>query len=279
MSKIPCKKCKSCGVYHDLSVAVCSKCQCDLSGVAALLIETEDIAAELRGEINEGVSVFVQSCSYCGALNFISDKTKRVRLCYNCHKARVATVTPVEYVEEPPVEQIEAEPETQESDGNATVFVGDGDAGHWQGIYDNIKNSMGAADLEPALADDDDEDDDIPSWGNIIGGKKQLPDIALTAIRYGTLSFKIEAKSDAPYMLGRSANQSEFLNNDVRVSNEHCYIVMKNDEWYVVDNRSANGTFVNSKDIGLRGERVLKNGDELTLGHHPDSMSFIITIK
>ena len=100
----------------------------------------------------------------------------------------------------------------------------------------------------------------------------------MTAIRFGRLSFAIEAKKDTPYLLGRSANQRAFLENDGRVGNEHCYILFKNGKWYVKDNHSANGTAVNSRDIGLNGEHVLNDGDELKLGHHSDSMAFRGTI-
>ena len=81
------------------------------------------------------------------------------------------------------------------------------------------------------------------------------------------------------YMLGRSAEQSAFLENDHRVSNRHCYLSYKNGAWYVKDNHSSNGTAVNSRDIGLNGESRLNDGDELKLGHHPDSMAFKVMIK
>ena len=94
---------------------------------------------------------------------------------------------------------------------------------------------------------------------------------------YGKLTFTVKADSGAQYMLGRSANQSSFLASDKRVGNEHCYLYFKDGFWYVKDNHSANGTAVNSKDIGLNGEARLNNGDELILGHNSDSMAFKIS--
>lgn len=80
-------------------------------------------------------------------------------------------------------------------------------------------------------------------------------------------------------MLGRSANQGAFLSQDGRVGNEHCYLFFRNGNWFVRDNNSKNGTAVNSRDIGLNGECMLSDGDELKLGHHPDSVAFRISIK
>ena len=115
MSKLPCKKCKKCGLYHDLSVEVCSGCGADLLKTPALLMETEEIPAENVGTINTAVDVFVQKCSACGALNFTSDEKNIVKICHNCHKARVRDVVPVRY-EEPSEEKPEAEAESKKNE-------------------------------------------------------------------------------------------------------------------------------------------------------------------
>lgn len=148
------------------------------------------------------------------------------------------------------------------------------------GITDNSKND---AILNP-FNDESDEDD--ADWGSILGVERnpqsnsieEKASITLTAITYGQFTFTVEANDGKSYLLGRSANQHEFLKHDPRVGNEHCYLVFKNGYWYVIDNHSSNGTAVNSQDIGLDGKRILNNGDELKLGHHPDSMAFRITI-
>jgi len=103
-------------------------------------------------------------------------------------------------------------------------------------------------------------------------------EITLSVIGYGDRSFTIKADLDSPYLLGRSANQGDLLANDLRVGNEHCYLLFRSNEWFVRDNHSANGTAVNSEDIGYNGERVLRDGDILKLGHHSDSISFRIKI-
>lgn len=327
MSKIPCKKCKSCGFYHDLSVTTCDECGTDLQKTPAFLIETEDIPGEKYGEIDEDVTVFVQKCSACGALNFTADKNSPVKVCHNCHKTRVASIEPVEYIE--PSDNVRTDDDSIEDDdasadetvvqaggsagtaGNAKVLFddddddNDDDSVQWQGILGNIRKTVGSPDPSPIRKaetphktnntppplendDNDDDDDDVSDWSGILGGKpapqkavaaSYSPAITLTAIRYGRLSFTIEAKPNQEYMLGRSANQSDFLCSDGRVGNEHCFLYFKIGSWYVKDNHSANGTAVNSRDLGLNGESRLNDGDELKLGHHSDSMAFRITIK
>ena len=106
-------------------------------------------------------------------------------------------------------------------------------------------------------------------------GKK----ITLLAVNYGQCIFTIDGTKESSYLLGRDANQKEFLNNDRRIGNEHCFIKYTDNRWYVVDNHSANGTFVNNRDIGDRGTKELADGDILKLGHDEDSLSFKVVIK
>ena len=103
--------------------------------------------------------------------------------------------------------------------------------------------------------------------------------MTLTAVTYGKCVFTVSSDMEEDYLLGRNANQRDFLANDIRVGNKHCYLKFKDGAWYVRDNDSSNGTAINSVDIGLGGERVLRDGDVLKLGHHSDSMAFRVSIK
>lgn len=180
----------------------------------------------------------------------------------------------------------------------------DDNASPWQGILGNLHKTAGPSPAAPqgvkstvaipvpAAADDkddDDDDDQAGNWSGILGNQSKpsaaaapaaaptaKKDITLTAIRYGRLSFTVEAGPN-PYMLGRSANQSRFLDQDGRVGNEHCYLFYRNGSWFVKDNHSGNGTAVNSRDLGLDGECRLTDGDELKLGHHSDSVAFRVS--
>lgn len=344
MSRIPCKKCPQCGLFHDFSVEEC-ECGKNLSGVGAQIVETGELPVEQYGEIDTARKVYMQKCSACGAVNYTDDPAHPVRVCYNCHKARIAAIVPVAYVEEAlDADGGEPKDEAAPAGGKAVIAPAlrdsedpgralrvdaapaaeddedddDDNAAQWQGILGNIRKTAGAAPaaspekptqqgaksapvtaaapVTPPAPDDDDDDDDVGDWSGILGlGAKQdtaavkapaaervaVPkrekSITLTAIRYGRLSFTVEAGERA-YMLGRSANQSDFLSQDTRVGNEHCCLFYENGSWFVKDNHSRNGTAVNARDIGLDGECRLSDGDELKLGHHGDSAAFRVTI-
>lgn len=323
MSRIPCRKCKSCGLVSDFTVTFC-ECGKTLSGLPVQLIETDDIPVECYGEIAENIPVYVQKCPACGALNFTADKENRVKVCHNCHKSRVAVIEPVPFenaddkedagkgavtngitaqtnIPKDTTERIRISPAISNDDDDDDDDDESGAVSSWATRLNNIRNAVGGCEPisrtklvgntagQSAFYDDDDDDDDEgeTDWSGVLGKKAQpqpkpitpqLPSITFIALRYGQHSFTITPAEGASYMLGRSANQSTFLNNDGRVSNEHCVITLRNGSWFVKDNHSANGTAVNSKDIGLNGERELHNGDALKLGHHPDSMEFRITI-
>ena len=320
MSKMPCRKCPGCGLYHSVSALICDECGMELKIVPALLVEIEDIPAELYGEIDENATVYVQKCSACGALNFSSSIYEPTKVCYNCHKTRIASTAPVEYIVNEDSDVASEDSVTKKVSDRAAISQEekvsrdifdpenddddeDDDFSQWQDILGNIRQVVGSAPLKkkntitetPTVSndcfaddlDEEDDDEDDADWSGILGDKSKstktdpiatIKEITLTAIRYGRLSFTIEAKDNRPYLLGRSANQSDFLSKDGRVGNEHCYIFFRNGFWYVKDNHSANGTAVNSRDIGLNGEHILSDGDELKLGHHPNSMAFRITL-
>lgn len=198
---------------------------------------------------------------------------------------------------------------TVDDDDNDDDDDDDDDFIQWQGILGNIQKTVGSSPvisqtklsqqsvkntIVMPIASDEDEEDEVGDWSGILGNKAKQntttpksqvvtpaanKDITLTAIRYGRLSFTVEAGPNT-YMLGRSANQGSFLSQsqDDQVGNEHCYLFYRNGNWFVQDNNSKNGTAVNSRDIGLNGECMLSNGDELKLGHRDDSVAFRISI-
>lgn len=257
MSKIPCRKCPKCGLYHDLSVLTC-KCGEELSAILAKLIELDDIPIEQLGTINKDIITYVQRCPKCKTSYFSLSKDKPAIKCDGCGK-KLDDIKPKQFIEKKANKK-----ENSKADiSNREV------SSHKEHI------SQCVTDLEKV---DQNKDDDwfVDKRSNIekiVGlGKRN---ITFTAIRGGELSFTIKAE-DEPYMLGRSSNQSNFLKKDRRVGNEHCCIFFKNGSWYVKDNNSKNGTFVNSEDIGQNGEKLLKDGDELKLGHNVDSITFSV---
>lgn len=326
MNKVPCKKCPICGLFNDFTIEEC-ECGKRLNNIGAQLIDIDELSPEQFGEINASLKIYVQKCSACGALNYTDNPSNPVKVCYNCHKTRIAAIMPVECVDADSSEQEnEVDSKAESGNNNSNVQAShqrtpqvthsptaddddddDDDSVKWQSILGNIQKTVGSSPVisqtkssqqsvkntiaTPIVSDEDDEDD-VDDWSVILGNKakqnttKLKPqvvtsaankDITLTAIRYGRLSFTVEAGPNT-YMLGRSANQGGFLSQDGRVGNEHCYLFYRNGNWFVKDNNSRNGTAVNSRDIGLNGECMLSNGDELKLGHHNDSVAFRISI-
>lgn len=341
MNRLPCKKCPQCGLFNDFTIDEC-ECGKKLNNISVQLIDTDLIPPENCGEIDISLKVYVQKCSACGALNYTDDPTAPVTVCYNCHKTRIASIIPAEFVDEESAEKEETnsagggesrnmisfssqQAEAQDARHQQPPIVADdddadddddgGNSARWKGILRNIQKTIGSEYLpervtpsrqgaqqpvkqtatEPLGSVDDDDDDDEPGdWSGILGltpkqgtspAPKQQPrlspvkkDITLTAIRYGRLSFTVEAGHNT-YMLGRSAEQASFLSQDGQVGNEHCYLFYRDGAWFVKDNHSQNGTAVNSRDIGINGEFMLSDGDELKLGHRPDSIAFRITVN
>lgn len=266
MKKIPCRKC-SCGIYHDLTVTTC-RCGKDISTEKIELVDVDELSKEEYGEINRDLVVYVQKCYRCGTYNFTTNPLKPKIRCSGCYKS-IERSKPVALVDDEKTKNSETEEKIKDSAENTTM-------------------------------PDDDEDKEIVDWEKLCSGansvlkkKEELDDqmedtlqtpvsessLTLTAIRFGSYSFTVSAEQDSPYMLGRSAGQGEFLSKDMRVSNMHCLLCYRDGRWFVKDNGSSNGTAVNSRDIGEKQESPLNSGDELKLGHHPDSMAFRVIIS
>ena len=303
MGKIPCRRCGSCGLYNDLSVDTC-ECGADLTRVPGLLVD-EQIPPDQYGEIDPSLPVFVQKCSACGAENFTADRSKPVRVCYNCHKARVASVVPVPYGAEPeeaaaPAEEAPepppqtvfhlAQPPQAAADYDDDEDDDDDAVASWQQILGGVRSTAGSAAPASPPAARAEEGGEAAARGSLPGGSPRTApavpgpasgqELTLTAIRYGRLSFTLRAgQAGLPFLLGRSAGYGDFLSQDIRVGNEHCYLAFQGGVWVVIDNHSTNGTAVNGKFLPLNGQQALHDGDELMLGHHPDSMAFRVAIR
>lgn len=64
--------------------------------------------------------------------------------------------------------------------------------------------------------------------------------------------------------IGRDPSQSDIVISELIVSKLHCTIFKKEEEYFVKDNGSTNGVYVENQ--LLQGERQLMNGDEFLLG-------------
>lgn len=303
MALIPCKICPGCGMYHDATVTACD-CGANLKRVAAKPVEETEIPQELYGEIDETLSFYVQKCSGCGAESYTIDPANPVRICFRCNKPRIASVKPVLFVSTP-----EPEPEPEPDPIAEEEAQEEEKVDRWASVLESTQSAARQLTPEPEEdggdeADGDDEDDeddeDIGGWGALLGvtaePKKPAPKkpepkpepkpaaprvstITFTALRYGSLSFTLRSDSrELPYMLGREANHGDFLKQDGYVGRRHCEICYEAGNWIVHDNRAANGTAVNGAFLDENGRMLLRDGDELTLGHHPTSMAFRVRI-
>lgn len=252
--KISCRKCSKCGFINISSNEKCDKCAANLSEVE--IIEYDSFPKQ-----------FFQSCKRCGAMNYTDNVDNPIKRCFQCSKSSHLTFPPKEYVEDKTIRENDNN-DSNEKTSDQKEKINDS-------FLDEIKQEK--ADIQN-LQKQHEDDEKVVGWGNILGTQPETKKITLTAKGYGDFSFSITSDKEK-YMLGRSANQSEFLAQDRRVRNEHCYLFYQDGYWFVKDNNSKNGTFVNSKDIGINGTHILENGSELKLGHNDDSVAFDISIE
>lgn len=251
-NKISCKKCTKCGFINISSNGKCDKCSNDLSEVEIAVYDSFP-------------KQYVQVCPACTCSNYTDNTDVSIKICFNCQKGRISKIPLKEYIE---TKNTDEHNDLQEQ---LLCQV----ANNQNSFIDDIKQKK--VDIE-YLQKKHEEDEVFVGWENILDIKSEIKKITLTSKAYGNVSFSITS-DEKKYMLGRSANQGVFLSQDRRVGNEHCYIFFEDDYWFVKDNNSKNGTFVNSKDIGINGVHILKNGFELKLGHNDDSVAFDIIIE
>jgi hypothetical protein len=133
--------------------------------------------------------------------------------------------------------------------------------------------------VDPTLAastrtlDDTDFEEGVPKWGsarfnartNLILGIEEDP---------RTLIF--DATDITELVMGRvdpktgeapEVDLTEYDAIDKGVSRRHAAVVRKDGSLYLVDMSSANGTFLNGQKLVPQQPRVLRDGDDIRLGH------------
>jgi pSer/pThr/pTyr-binding forkhead associated (FHA) protein len=68
-----------------------------------------------------------------------------------------------------------------------------------------------------------------------------------------------------PFTLGRRNRDLTVLNDD-NVSREHAEITFENGAFYIRDNNSTHGTYVNGERVQPGGKRAIPDGAEIRLG-------------
>ncbi len=69
-----------------------------------------------------------------------------------------------------------------------------------------------------------------------------------------------------PFLIGRSLSTNLRIENDDAISRLHAEIIIIEDQWYIHDKGSKNGTLLNGEDTGTQPVR-LSNGDVITLSN------------
>src|SRR5947207_3584446 len=68
--------------------------------------------------------------------------------------------------------------------------------------------------------------------------------------------------------IGRAPNSDILLSKDKLTSRRHATILYENGQYAIRDERSANGTFVNSQQLDEHSTRALHDGDHIGIGEH-----------
>lgn len=92
--------------------------------------------------------------------------------------------------------------------------------------------------------------------------------------RKDSLSFKVDEFYSlvSNVTIGRSGSNKITI-KDPYISKKHAEIIKDNDEYFIEDLKSANGTFLNNEEI--MDAAILKNGDTITIG----SINFLFVIE
>ena len=317
MSKIPCRKCPDCGLINDITAEECV-CGEDISYIPQKLYETDELPPDKRGSFDETQEFYSQKCPACGAVNYTGDKKSPVKRCFSCAKAKISSVEPTLFKERTPKPELPekeepkaviSEPAKAQEKPKAVIsepvwtqsvpmspidelFAIDDESMSPVDQLFAIDEAVMPAKEEPVSASAAPAapavDPGRQEWSFRLSDMEEFEkeskgerDIVLTAVRYGVYSFTVTADmvKEKPFMLGRSAGEYEFLSKDPRVSGFHCTLFMNDGQWYIQDNNSTNGTFVDDTDLGDGGCTDLQEGDMIKLGHSADSMEFRVSFK
>ena len=297
MAMAVCRRCPNCKLYSDITVEICM-CGYDLSKVKQLFIDTDkDTFKDKLGEINDSLSYYVQRCSTCGELNYTTSKSKPFLRCYKCSKTMIASVAPASIINndlldkpiEKPVEK-DSQPKKKSAavslvrPGRKKSSVKKSEKTSPSNVQNDVKlqtTSKPVDVITPPVSEPKpvlDEVAGVPVSPPVLEPK--ISKITLTAVNNNNYKCVVNATdAKTPVVLGREALLGDYLKSDKRVGKAHCSLIFHNKIWYVADNKSANGTFLNNRDIGYQGVEKLKEGDKIKFGHSSDSLVVIVSIS
>jgi hypothetical protein len=131
-------------------------------------------------------------------------------------------------------------------------------------------DSLGTTQSLPALPVDESD----PRWGTARFGAAM--NLVLTPVEYANYPLVVDAENVNEIVVGRSdPNTGHMPDIDLRpynavergVSRRHAIIARRNGALNVIDLGTPNGTFLNGQRLVPNQARVLRDGDDLRLGH------------
>lgn len=129
---------------------------------------------------------------------------------------------------------------------------------------------------------DTDYEEGVPKWGS--ARIRPQMDLLLEVLE-SKETFVFDADKIEEVVLGRTdpdtgqavevdLTRSDGVNKGV--SRRHAMLVRRNDALHIVDNNSANGTFLNGQRLVAQQPRILRDGDDIRLGHMVIRITFKI---
>ncbi len=123
-----------------------------------------------------------------------------------------------------------------------------------------------------ALGDTDFEEG-LPKWGSArFNGAMNL----VLTVMENNQNFVFDANEVNEIVIGRAnvdsgerpgVDLTEAGGNDLGVSRKHAVIVRRDGALHIMDYSSANGTYLNGQKLVAQQPRILRDGDDIRLGH------------
>lgn len=119
--------------------------------------------------------------------------------------------------------------------------------------------------------DDTDYEDGTPKWGSARYSKTLMLQVLDTK---ETFTFELEPNDEV--IMGRVDPETDerppvdltsASGLEKGVSRKHAVIMRKDGSLHIMDNGSANGTFLNGQRLVANQPRILRDGDDIRLGH------------
>lgn len=139
--------------------------------------------------------------------------------------------------------------------------------------------------IEPATRtkeyDDTDYEQGTPRWGKVRFKDEMYLMVAVEntdkkfAFNFGDITKLELGRKDPVSNEAPPIDLSTCGGREKGVSRQHAMIFQDEGTLHVVDSQSANGTFLNGQKLAPQQPRVLRDGDELRLGHLIIRVSFL----